>query len=681
MYKKYTIFIILIINTFFATGQPYKQWATYFGNGPNNGLITETSNIIYGKDGFIYIAGFTVDNGINLATPNSFIPNYPATVGVTTNYLAKFDTLGNRIWCTYVGNNSPALWPRMVIDTFGNIFLTAHMASPTTQNNIGTPGTYNPTLNPSAISNNSGYSYLAKFNSSGQRIWGTYLESPNVNDTASFNPFGITTDKQGNIIVCGLVIQSNYNFPSSFTFRPNLIGTSHQTGFVQKFNPSGNLVWGTYYGATQSSCTYVACDNTGNIYMTGGTNCDTGIATAGSSYPSRTSAGLDCESYIVKFNSNGQRIWGTYTNGMDAVAGIVSKGNNGFYLMATTRRDTGIATTGTHQQLYGGSGDVALTSWDNEGHKIWGTYYGGNAQDFVGGLLSQTGELNLPIARRGMDIDENGNILIVGGTYSANNIEIGCTYKNSEDTSANGDGFMAKFYPDGKIMWGSYFDTDLKSVTTGKGLNFYMATETNKENIATAGAFQPVKTTGKTTGYVTRMWGDYQCQEINEIVFADSNHLSIGQNYNNYQWYFNGQEINGAQAADYDALDSGMYFVTFKNNCNCSYVSASYLFNPHPTDTSTGISFSSLTGHNIAVIAFPNPAQNTLSIQGRIRDLKEPVLISITDVSGKRINSVTTIAEDGLLRCKMDISTLSRGIYLITIYADKNKAHAKFIKQ
>src|SRR5690606_12531931 len=81
--------------------------------------------------------------------------------------------------------------------------------------------------------------------------------------------------------------------------------------------PSGNKLWGTYYGgeiADGISCLDI--DQNNNIYVGGNGHSVTGIATTGT-YQPNLSSGIGTSLYplngiLAKFNSSGFRICGTY---------------------------------------------------------------------------------------------------------------------------------------------------------------------------------------------------------------------------------------------------------------------------------------------------------------------------------------------------------------------------------
>lgn len=81
---------------------------------------------------------------------------------------SSFDDLSSdpeRIWGTYYGGSNTEFCFSTMLDLYGNVFLGGSTYS---VNNIATSGSHQSTLAGSQDV------YLAKFNSDGTRLWGTY---------------------------------------------------------------------------------------------------------------------------------------------------------------------------------------------------------------------------------------------------------------------------------------------------------------------------------------------------------------------------------------------------------------------------------------------------------------------------------------------------------------------------
>ncbi|HRE58569.1 MAG TPA: SBBP repeat-containing protein, partial [Candidatus Kapabacteria bacterium] len=150
------------------------------------------------------------------------------------------------------------------------------------------------------------------------------------------------------------------------TFSTNNIATTgvHQTTFgggegngdtfIAKFNTNGVRLWGTYYGGNQGEFgSAIAVDGSGNVYVCGNTSSSNAIATAGAH---QTTFGGDIDAFIVKFTTNGVRLWGTYYGsfGWDQGIGIAVDGGGNVYITGETSSFNAIATAGAHQTTYGG---------------------------------------------------------------------------------------------------------------------------------------------------------------------------------------------------------------------------------------------------------------------------------------------------------------------------------------
>ncbi len=155
-------------------------------------------------------------------------------------------------------------------------------------------------------------------------------------------------------------------------------GAGSIDAFLVKFNANGVRQWATFYGGVGNERGYsTATDGTGNVYLTGYTVSTTDIATPGSH---DTSFGGMVDAFLVKFNASGVRQWGTYYGGTGDETGycaVVDCSGN-VYLAGETTSTTNIATTGSHDNSFGGGTyDAFLVKFNINGVRQWATYYGG----------------------------------------------------------------------------------------------------------------------------------------------------------------------------------------------------------------------------------------------------------------------------------------------------------------
>jgi hypothetical protein len=272
------------------------------------------------------------------------------------------------------------------------------------------------------------------------RLWGTYYGG-----SGDEEGFGCKIDNNDNILLYGYTMSST-NI-STLGSHQQII-SSQNDAFVVKFNTDGNRLWGSYYGGTGVDKAYsISLDNFDNIYFVGETNSSTNISTGGSHQQTKSS-GYDA--FIVKFNSNGVRLWATYYggNGTDLTYSSCVDNNSGnIYIVGSTQSSTNISSLGAHQTSYsGGSGDGFVVSFDSLGVRRWGSYYGGSFVDLVSDCK----------------VDNLGYLILVGTTNSSTNISTPPCYQDSLFVSPGGfvlkDCFLAKFNENGTRIWGTYFN-------------------------------------------------------------------------------------------------------------------------------------------------------------------------------------------------------------------------------
>ncbi|MFB0911134.1 MAG: SBBP repeat-containing protein, partial [Flavobacterium sp.] len=200
----------------------------------------------------------------------------------------------------------------------------------------------------------------------------------------------------------------------------------------------GQRLWCTYYGGDPSffisvndyydRITGLGVDALNNIYVSGVTNSNNNISTPGAYKENQGVGGVDA--FIVKFNPNGIRQWGTYYGsdefqGVDKCESSFTSKNGDIYITGNTRSQTDIATVGSFQPVSDSSDEGFISKFDTSGNLLWGTYYGGSDQDFIKDIYYR-----------------NGNIYIIGTTTGSANLgTLGTEYPNL----TGGNTFIAKF--------------------------------------------------------------------------------------------------------------------------------------------------------------------------------------------------------------------------------------------
>jgi hypothetical protein len=445
--------------------QNVRAWGTYYtGTGqvwPNgeergNSCITDAA-------GNVYMVGFTSSNS-DIATAGAHQTVYaggPIVFGTGgyDAFLVKFNSSGVRQWATYYGGSEYDKGISCAIDATGNVYMVGETSS---TSGIATAGAHETTVNEG---------FLVKFNSSGVRQWGTYIEGTSN---------ACNTDASGNIYIVGLT-NSTSGIATAGAHQTVMSGSGD--AFLVKFNSSGVKQWGTYFGGpytlasgmeTGLSC---ATDALGNVYMTGHTPSTSGIATAGAHQT--IYGGSSTDAFLVKFNSSGVIQWGTYYGGegVDIGYSCATDASGNVYMAGDAQQQnlpaSGISTIGAHQSAYGGGySDGFLVKFDSNGLRQWGTYYGGSLLDVSFSCAT----------------DASGNVYMSGETQSFT----GIATSGAHETTVN-DAFLVSFNSSGVRQSGTYYGGVRAVCTTDAAGNVYITGYTQSNSgIATTGAHQAV---------------------------------------------------------------------------------------------------------------------------------------------------------------------------------------------
>lgn len=340
--------------------------------------------------------------------------------------------------------------------------------------------------------------------------WATYYggsgsEAPFLT-AGGTNVMGLAVDASGNSYSAGTTTSASGIATSGG--HQAVFGNS-STSYLAKFDPSGNILWATYYGGGGTNAPNCAVDNSGNVYLTGLGNPTYVYATPGAHQTSNAGSSSP-DVFLVKFNSSGIRLWGTYYGGtlQEGAAFCATDPSGNVYLCGTTQASaTGIATPGAFMtapaSLTGSPVDAFLVKFDAAGTRLWGTYYGGIGQE--------TGTRCVT--------DNAGNVYLAGITNSTAAIATPGAAQPAFGGGTN-DAFLVKFDGSGARLWATYYGGPAADqaflCTTDNSDNVYLSGVTaSASGIATAGAHQTTAGGGndnfiaKFTPAGARTWGTY----------------------------------------------------------------------------------------------------------------------------------------------------------------------------
>ncbi len=466
MHLKY--FLIILLSKLSLVSQiTCSQFSTYFGNNQ----FDEIKSVCVDSKRNSYVIG------------NTYSTNLPITLGLVNDtasgdydvFIAKFDSCGALIWCTYFG---------------GTGFDSAEKMSLTIDSNIifcGFTSSINIPITTSVFQSNNlgGYdSYIVKISPNGQLIWSTYF-GKNGGDMA----YDLSIDYNNNIIIGGTTTSTNlYTTPSSF--QPNHKG--NMDAFIAKFNSSGVLKWCTYFGGNGSEDIHaLTSDNYGNIIGVG-ESFSTNLNTSTGAFQSFKNGASDV--YIIKLDSLGNRIFSTYYGGdsSDDAWGVACDNNQNIYIAGQSKSSDFYTTTNCFQDTNAGYLDCFVSKWDATGNLLRATLLGGTGNDFTSRL----------------ELLNQNQLIILAKTESAS-LPI---YPNSFQTILNGnyDVYLAVFdtdslYPNWSSYYGGITDDSGNDINIINSNNVIFTGSSNSTDYpVSSNAFQP-NLSANNDGIITKL--------------------------------------------------------------------------------------------------------------------------------------------------------------------------------
>lgn len=368
----------------------------------------------------------------------------------------------------------------------------------------------------------------------------------------------------------GYESETNRDIAVSFTLDHSTVGfevSGHSTLATVVIDPTPLLVWGRYFGGSKrEQAEDIVCDSTGNFYLTGTTASTSNIATSGA-YQSVLFRDFDV--YIAKFTAKGEQLWGTYYGGLYVEGGkAIAVHSNGIVVVGSAESDSLATDSAMQTTKYGYSDCFAAVFTSDSGLIRWATYIGGDSLENGYGVA----------------VDNDGFIYVAGVTVSDSNIATpGAFQEKYHQGIVHGDAFLAKFTPDGKRVWATYYggeyDDYAYNVDTDGDGNIYLTGATRSyAYIGTNGSHQPERFVGsdplrtdaflaKFTPDGNRLWATYYGGGGTDYFYG----LSIDNNNNVYLCGWTTSPEGIASATGYrttiaDTVRGDAFVVKFNEN-------------------------------------------------------------------------------------------------------------------
>lgn len=360
-----------------------SRFGTYFGGNSTD----EVKGICNDANGNLYIIGSTYSQDLPVTT--GLISD--TLVGGHDAFVARFDSCGTLIWCTYFGTTAYDSGEKIAFSANDqSIVITGFSAAGGLPTNTGS----------FQQNNNGGYdAFLCKISLAGHVMWCTYFGK-----SGSDLSYDLAIDGTGHIAMGGTSTSTNlYTTPASF--QQGFNGSTD--AYISRFSAQGQMQWCTYYGGNGTEDIHVLCtDNHDNIIGAGG-SFSSNLNTSAGAFQPMYEGGSDI--YVIKLDSSGNRLFSTYIGGSaaDDAFGICTDALNNIYLAGHTESNNFDTTANCYQSVYTGNSDLYALKLDQQGNMVWSTLFGGNQADEcirMKGLgnqqiyvLARTSSTNLPM--------------------------------------------------------------------------------------------------------------------------------------------------------------------------------------------------------------------------------------------------------------------------------------------
>ncbi len=232
--------------------------------------------------------------------------------------------------------------------------------------------------------------------------------------------YGICADNEGNVFVSG-----KYEMEAEFDSITLKIEGNHDI-FTAKYNSEGEIQWVRTGGGLWGDYAHsIACDQAGNVYVTGEFEMVSYFHNGDS-----ISAWGGNDLFLVKYDTHGNLIWLERAGALHSDKGFdIAVSGSSIYIVGKFKETCIIGNTSL---ISAGNDDILLAKYDTVGNFHWGLRAGGKGEDEGFGVA----------------VGPSGNV------YFAGYFEKEAAFNEfSLKSKGMRDAFLAKYSPEGELIW------------------------------------------------------------------------------------------------------------------------------------------------------------------------------------------------------------------------------------
>jgi hypothetical protein len=502
--------------------------------------------------------------------------------------------------------------------------------------------------------NNDYYSsknFIVKIDSSGKWLWSTTIWGQ-----YSIGGHDISVAPNGDFVVVGSFYQSIHFGSGSDTI--SLYSSSfNREPFIAKYNLDGILLFaiqgrgsGTEMGAGESLAKSVELFSNGEFIVTGFFRDSVRFGNI-TLVSSSLDAFHDRNLFLVKFNSEGQVLWGTsasqpqhhYDDGWILYPiDLCSDKEGNIFLTAELNGVVRFNDSSNNITIYKEIGYLTntalLVKYDSNGKLLWAKTEGGDAR----------------IDPKGVACDKEGNLYFTGSFWYKN--PIFGSYELMKSLVA--EAFIVKFDTESNVLWAKQTHSSLSSIGGGIAVD-------NDGNVFITGGFKGNTTLGEGTSSVT-----ITSPEQQEIFIAKFNKegslVWVNQSRPRTTWGAGGSGSSISVDNYKNCFVSGFYItpITF-DNITLPAMSGNEIFIAKVKDEKDiEVPVKELPSDGILSV-FPNPSNSnfTLSYKG----VEGIIYIKVRNLTGAIIYEIRAQANTGAFLKQIELGNQAPGVYFLEL--------------
>ncbi|MFN2545305.1 MAG: SBBP repeat-containing protein [Actinomycetota bacterium] len=397
--------------------------------------------------------------------------------------------------------------------------------------------------------------FVAKFDPAGQLVYSTYLGGTSTDGASA-----IAVDAAGDAYVTGATFSSD--FPTKDPYQAT-VHAGDGDAFLTKLDPSGSIVWSTYFGGAPAEGSSLALDFPLTIAVDPSGRPVLGGYTESQRFPTTPDAlepawrGGDIDGWVSVFSPSGDRLaYSTYLGGSDndEVAALALDGAGNAVVGGATVSEDFPVTPDAYKTDFVGSDDPNAAGLGSDDFVVSLPLDGGplNYGTFVGGIHgSWSGQWYSPPREivSGLALGPDGRVYVVGYTQSLDFPTTSGAFQSKPQDKADlallegGDGYVFELSADGRTLVASTYlgaesTDDALAVGVDAGGRAYVLGFTDSRSWpVTADAMQPRRANEDRRDVYTQLVCDgpagpvismfTSCEDIGLVLVGDSQDATL----------------------------------------------------------------------------------------------------------------------------------------------------------